>query len=254
MNSGRVPLVVANWKMNKTPREAAAFLDEFLALRAGLPESVHVAIAPAFPALELVGRHLAPAGFLLAAQDVYTEAKGAFTGEVSAAMLKDCGVSLGLVGHSERRRERGEVEADFSRKMKRLADAGISPVYCVGETLEERDAGETEGVLKRQMAALDLFEADPPAGLVVAYEPVWAIGTGRAATPRTAADAHVAIRALLAARFGDAVAGVVRILYGGSVTSANAAELFREDEIDGALVGGASLQPAEFADVVRAAA
>ncbi len=253
MKPVRTPLVVANWKMNKTPSEAAAFCDDFLSRLPGLPETVDLAIAPAYPALERVGRHLAPTRVKLAAQDVHVEPKGAFTGEVSVAMLADLGVGMALVGHSERRRDRKETEADFSRKMKRLADAGLVPVYCVGETLEERDGGRTEAVLAAQMKALDLFGEALPPGFVLAYEPVWAIGTGRAATPDMAVEAHAFLRARLADRFGPAAAAGVRILYGGSVTPANAKELFSRDEIDGGLVGGASLVPADFAALAVAA-
>jgi triosephosphate isomerase len=252
VKAGRSPLVVANWKMNKTAREAAAFAEEFLALRPSLPDSVGVAIAPAFPALERLGLLLSPTQVLLAAQDVHTETKGAYTGEVSAPMLRDLGVSMALVGHSERRRDRKEDEPAFARKIERLLECGIAPLYCVGETLEERDGGRTDEVLARQMTALDGF-GSLPTGLVVAYEPVWAIGTGRAASPAMAADAHRQIRALVSKRYGEGVAASVRILYGGSVTPANAASLFGETEIDGGLVGGASLVPADFAALVKAA-
>lgn len=252
MRAGRSPLVVANWKMNKTAREAAAFTEEFLSLRPSLPDAVGVAIAPAFPVLERLGRLLTHTQVLLAAQDVHTESKGAFTGEVSAPMLRDLDVSLALVGHSERRRDRKEDEASFARKIERLLENGIAPLYCVGETLEERDGGRTDEVFARQMTALDAF-GSLPAGLVVAYEPVWAIGTGRAASPAMAADAHRQIRSLLSKRYGANVAASVRILYGGSVTPANAVSLFGEEEIDGGLVGGASLVPADFAALVKAA-
>ncbi len=168
-------------------------------------------------------------------------------------MLKDLGVMHALVGHSERRRLRAEGEAVLAKKMARLAEAGMAPVYCVGETLEEREAGRTEAILERQLTAFDGVSAPPP-GLVLAYEPVWAIGTGRAATPGMAAEAHAAIRALLAARWGAAAAQGLQILYGGSVTAANAASLFAETELDGGLVGGASLDPAGFAAIARAAA
>jgi len=254
MNPTRTPLVLANGKMNKTPSEAAVFCDDFLSRLPSLPESVDLAIAPAFPALERVGRHLLPTRVKLAAQDVHVEPKGAHTGEVSVAMLADVGVAMVLVGHSERRRDRKETEADFSRKMKRLADAGLVSVYCVGETLEERDGGRTEAVLAAQMGALDLFGESLPPGFVLAYEPVWAIGTGRAATPEMADEAHAFLRTRLAGRFGAAAAGAVRILYGGSVTAANAKELFSRAEIDGGLVGGASLAPADFASLALAAA
>jgi triosephosphate isomerase len=253
MNPSRTPLVIANWKMNKTPSEAAVFCDDFLSRLPALPEPVDLAIAPAFPALERVGRHLLPTRVKLAAQDVHVEPKGAHTGEVSVAMLADVGVAMVLVGHSERRRDRKETEADFSRKMKRLADAGLAAVYCVGETLEERDGSRTEAVLAAQMGALDLFGDTLTPGFVLAYEPVWAIGTGRAATLEMAADAHAFLRARLADRFGAEAAAGTRILYGGSVTPANAKDLFGKEEIDGGLVGGASLVPADFAALAVAA-
>ena len=253
MHPSRTPLVIANWKMNKTPSEAAVFCDDFLSRLPALPERVELAIAPAFPALERVGRHLLPTRVKLAAQDVHVEPKGAHTGEVSVAMLADVGVAMVLVGHSERRRDRKEVEADFTRKLKRLADAGLSPVYCVGETLEERDGGRTEGVLAAQMTALDAFGDALPPGFVLAYEPVWAIGTGRAATPEMAADAHAFLRARLAERFGAAAAAATRILYGGSVTPARAKARFAKEDLDGGLVGGASLVPADFAALAVAA-
>lgn len=251
MKSSRPRLVVANWKMNKTPSEAAAWAAEFLPLSKSFPAGVGTGVAPAFPALDRLGAAIAGSGIALVAQDVFTEAKGAFTGEVSASMLKELGVSWALVGHSERRRDRHEEEAELSRKIRRLLDTGLAPLYCVGETLEQRESGDTERILAKQMGCFDAFP-DAPAGLVLAYEPVWAIGTGRAATPQMAADAHRAIRKLLAARYGEVLAGAIRILYGGSVTPANAAELFSEEEIDGGLVGGASLVPADFAAIVRA--
>ncbi|MCC6131660.1 MAG: triose-phosphate isomerase [Acidobacteria bacterium] len=253
MNAKRAPLAIANWKMNKSPREAAAFLDEFLPRRSGFPEGVQVAIAPAFPALERVGRLLLHSGVLLGAQDVHTEAKGAHTGEVSAPMLKDLEVQLALVGHSERRRDRKEGESECGKKITRLLEAGIPAVYCVGETLEEREKGETDAVLTRQMTCFDAFPDGPPPGIVLAYEPVWAIGTGRAATPQMAQDAHRVLRGLLEKRYGAAHAEAIRILYGGSVTPANARELFSQPDIDGGLVGGASLVPKDFEAIVLAA-
>lgn len=248
----RPRLVVANAKMNLTPAAAEVWAGAIRGL-AGPLAGVSVALAPAFPALERVGRALAGSPVLLAAQDVFGEASGAYTGEVSAGMLRDLGVSLVLVGHSERRRVRKETEADFSRKMQCLAESGLAPLYCVGETLEEREGGRTESVLARQMAALDSFPSAPP-GLALAYEPVWAIGSGRPATAGMAAEVHTLLRTMLASRYGDEVAGKVRILYGGSVTSGNAPELFARDGIDGALVGGASLDPASFTGIFRAAA
>ena len=250
--TSRSRLVIGNWKMNLAASAADRFMAVLREELASLPAAVGVGLAPAFPALERVGRGLSGTPVLLGAQDVHGEKEGAFTGEVSAGMLRDLGVVFCLVGHSERRRYRRETEPDFAKKMVRLVEAGISPVYCVGETLEEREAGDTEGVLARQLTAFDGVAAPLP-GLVLAYEPVWAIGTGRAATPKMAADAHRTLRSGLAARWGDGAARGLRILYGGSVTAGNASSLFAEEEIDGGLVGGASLDPKGIAAIVRAA-
>jgi len=249
----RVRLVIGNWKMNLTARAAESFVAAFREELPSLPAAVGIGLAPAYPALDRMARALSRTPVLLAAQDVHSQKEGAFTGEVSAEMLKDLGVGLCLVGHSERRRYRREAEAELTKKMARLVEAGIAPVYCVGETLEEREAGKTGDVLARQLTAVDGLAAPPP-GLVLAYEPVWAIGTGKAATPGMAADAHRLLRSGLATRWGEATARGFRILYGGSVTAANAAALFSEEEIDGGLVGGASLDPKGFAAIVRAAA
>jgi len=243
--------LVANWKMTRTPSAAAVLARAIVVL--ARPMQVDVAIAPSFPALDRVGEALHGTGIALAAQDVYVEREGAFTGEVSAAMLKDAGVSLVLVGHSERRHFRGEREPDFARKMARLVEEGLAPLYCVGETRAERDAGRTGDVLRTQLAALDGFASPPPA-LTLAYEPVWAIGTGLSATPEMAADAHARLREELAARFGGDVARSTRILYGGSVSPANAPALFAKAEVDGGLVGGASLAAGDFAALLAAAA
>ena len=249
--SARRRLLVANWKMTRTP-SAAAVLARTLA---SIPRSgeVELAIAPSFPALDRVGAALAGTGVALAAQDVYVEKEGAFTGEVSAAMLKDAGVTLVLVGHSERRLLRGEREPDFTRKIERLVEQGLAPVYCVGETRAERDAGRTAEVLRKQLAALDGFSVPPP-GLTLAYEPVWAIGTGLPATPAMAVDVHARLRAEIAARFGPGVASSTRILYGGSVSPASAPGLFAEEEVDGGLVGNASLVAKDVAALLAAAA
>ena len=248
----RARLVIGNWKMNLSPSAAATFVAAFGGELASLPAGIGVGLAPAFPALERIGRAVRGTPVLLGAQDVHGEKEGAYTGEVSAGMLRDLGVAFCLVGHSERRRHRRETERDFAKKMERLVEAGISPVYCVGETLTEREGGQTEAVLSRQLAGFDGLAAPHP-GLVLAYEPVWAIGTGRAATPGMAAEAHAVLRAGLAARFGRATADGLRILYGGSVTAANSQQLFAEAEIDGGLVGGASLDPKGFAAIIRAA-
>jgi triosephosphate isomerase len=249
--SERRRLFVANWKMTRTPSQAAELASAIAAL--ARPAGVDIAIAPSFPALDRVRAALLGSGIALAAQDVFHEREGAFTGEVSAAMLKDAGVTLVLVGHSERRLLRGERDADFARKLARLAEEGLAPLYCVGETRVEREAGRTLEVLRTQLRALDGFAA-PPSGLALAYEPVWAIGTGLAATPGMAAEAHAHLRAELAARFGEPVAVSTRILYGGSVSPASAPGLFAEEEVDGGLVGGASLSVSDTAAVLAAAA
>jgi triosephosphate isomerase len=253
-SSGRARLVVANWKMNLTPTEAAAFGADLLSKEPAPPAGVRAGIAPAYPALERLGRFLAPTPYLLVAQDVHAEEKGAFTGGVSAAMLADLGVSMAIVGHSERRVQRRESEADFSKKMNRLVAHGIAPLYCVGETLSQRESGETESVLRAQLAALDEFPSEPPPGLALAYEPVWAIGTGRAASPALAAETHRMLRAMLGERYSVSVAGDMPILYGGSVTPEGSAALFQEPEIDGALVGNASLKAPSFLSLLQAAA
>ncbi len=244
-------LVVANWKMYLAPGASAALAGRVVST--GLPPGVDVGVAPSFGALERVRAALAGSPVLLAAQDVSAEAEGAFTGEVSAASLAELGVACCLVGHSERRQRHGETGALLARKLARLVERGIAPLYCVGETRAEREAGRTAEVLRGQLAALDGFP-EPPRGLALAYEPVWAIGTGLAATPGMVADAHGVLRDALAARFGPGVAGSTRILYGGSVSKANAAALFGERGVDGGLVGGASLDAAEFAAILAAAA
>ena len=243
-------LVVANWKMSLTPAASVALADHIAA--AGVPAGMDTALAPSFGALDGVGRRLMGSGIALAAQDVSPETQGAFTGEVSAASLKELGVSIGLVGHSERRQRHGEAGPLLARKIERLVECGIAPLTCVGETRAERDAGRTQAVLTAQLAALDGFPAPPP-GFALAYEPVWAIGTGLSATPAMAAEAHAVLREALSARWGAAAAASIRILYGGSVTPANAPELFLQPGVDGGLVGGASLDASAFGAILRAA-
>jgi triosephosphate isomerase len=244
-------LVVANWKMYLGPAASEALADRIAS--AGVPGGVDAALAPSFGALAAVGRRLAGTGLALAAQDVSPETEGAFTGEVSAASLRELGVSVCIVGHSERRQRHAETGPLLARKLQRLVEGGLAPLYCVGETRAERDAGRTDAVLTAQLSALDDFAAPPP-GFALAYEPVWAIGTGLAATPEMAAAAHATLREALAARWGAAAAAPLRILYGGSVTAANAAALFAQPGVDGGLVGGASLDAAAFGAILRAAA
>jgi triosephosphate isomerase len=249
--SRRTPLVAANWKMHKTIAEAEAYLAQFLPHADHLP-GVGIAICPAFPALKHVVEHCAQSRVTVAAQNLHEEDEGAFTGEVSAPMLVELGVHGVILGHSERRRLFGETDAALGRKVPAALDAGLEPILCVGETEEERDAEETEEVLRRQLEA-DLAEVtgDRLARVVIAYEPVWAIGTGRNATPEQASEAISFIRSLVAERDGGA-AEAIRIQYGGSVKPENAAELLGQNGVDGALVGGASLDPADFLAICKA--
>jgi triosephosphate isomerase len=246
----RRPILAANWKMNKTSREASEFVSNLLPRIAG-EEAVEVVIAPPFTALAAVAEGLSGSGVSLAAQNVSAEPSGAFTGEVSAAMLAEVGCRWGIVGHSERRHLFGEDDALVARKARALRDCEIGAIVCVGETLDQRESGRTLAVLEEQLegSLRELTAADIPQ-LVVAYEPVWAIGTGRTADPETAQEAHAFIRQQLAQRFGSG-AGPIRIQYGGSVTPKNVYALMAQPDIDGALVGGASLDPESFSRIVR---
>jgi len=243
--------LAANWKMHKTAGEAVDFAKAFLPRLAGL-ERDEIAIAAPFTALVALARALQGSPVALAAQNVHDQPKGAFTGEISAGMLADLGCAYAIVGHSERRQLFGESSEFVARKAAALFAAGIRPIVCVGETLEEREAGRTFAVLEAQLAgSLDRIEGDQIGDVVIAYEPVWAIGTGRTATPAMAQEVHAMIRGGLRGRFG-AAAERVRIQYGGSVKPENAAELLAQPDIDGALVGGASLEPESFAAIVSA--
>jgi len=245
-------LIAGNWKMNKTPEETASFLDAFLPRLLNSPD-VEILLVPPYTSLESAGRRLSGTPIELGAQDVHHETSGAYTGAISAPMLVGCGCRYVLVGHSERRQVFGDDDDAVRRKLEAALDAGLSPILCVGETLEERRAGETEAVLTRQLsAALAELESVATDRIVVAYEPVWAIGTGETATPAQAQEAIAGIRARLADRFDEPTAGLVRILYGGSVKPENAAALIGLPDVDGALVGGASLDPEAFAAIVEA--
>ena len=252
--STRTPFVAGNWKLQKTIAEA---LELVTALRTELGDDlsgVQVAVAPVATALSSVAGALEGSTIGLSAQNCYQEPSGAFTGEISPALLKDAGCSLCIVGHSERRQIFGETDEGVRRKTRALIDEGIAPIVCVGETLEEREAGETLGVVLGQLsAALEGISAAEMATVVVAYEPVWAIGTGKTATPDDAQSVHAAIRARVEEEKGAQVANSLRILYGGSVKPANATELLAQADIDGALVGGASLKAELFVPIVRAA-
>ena len=245
----RRPFVAANWKMHKTVQEAVAYARDF-APRVEAVRNVDVVIAPPFLALPALVEATANSRVLVAAQNVHTAPHGAFTGEVSLGMLQGSGVTLVIIGHSERRQLFGETDTGVNTKTRATIDAGLTPIVCVGETLEEREADRTFDVLDRQVRdGLAGLSAGQVAALVVAYEPVWAIGTGRNATPDQADEAHRHIRQQLASQFGDAAAAC-RVIYGGSVKPGNVAELSARPDVDGALVGGASLDPASFAEIV----
>jgi triosephosphate isomerase len=246
----RTPLIAANWKMHKSLADTAAFAAEFAKLVRDVSD-VEIAIAPPFTAIAALRAALGSSRVALAGQNAHFEAQGAFTGEISVAMLADVGCRFVILGHSERRAIFGESDAFIAKKVRAVQVAGLLPILCVGESLAERESGRTFDVLASQLAG-SLAEADPTraAELVVAYEPVWAIGTGKTATPAMAQEAHAFVRARLAERFG-AAAGRIRILYGGSVKPENAAELMAQTDIDGALVGGASLDPRSFSAIIR---
>jgi triosephosphate isomerase len=248
--SERIPYLAANWKMNKTVAEAAEFVDALLPRIAAT--QCDVVICPSFLALNEVVERRRGTAVRVAAQNMHEEDSGAFTGEVSAPMLVELDVEAVVLGHSERRQFFGETDEALARKVPAALAADLEPILCVGETEAARDAGETEEVLERQLQAdLAGVESIDLERVVVAYEPIWAIGTGRTATPEQAQEACAFIRDVL--RMRGAAADRVRILYGGSVKAANAAELLSKPDVDGALVGGASLDPVEFAGIVEAA-
>ena len=244
----RTPIITANWKMHKTTAEAAAFAEKLAPLVMDI-EGVEIVVAAPFTALQTLGRALAASPVALAAQNVHPEPKGAFTGEISIPMLADLGCRYVIVGHSERRAIFGETSGSVAQKAVALQAAGLIPIVCVGEALEDRDAGRTHDVVGAQLdASLDGTSPD----LVIAYEPVWAIGTGRTATPETAQETHAFIRERLSAILSPAAAAAIRIQYGGSVKPDNSADLLSRPDIDGALVGGASLDPESFSAIIRA--
>jgi triosephosphate isomerase len=246
----RTPLIAGNWKMFKTVHEAVAFVKELRDLVKG-SRGVDIVVAPPFTALHASADAARNSGIGIAAQNLYWEREGAFTGEVSPAMVKEAGADYAIVGHSERRRLFGETDGIVNRKTLAAVGAELTPIVCIGETLEERERGEMLSVLDRQIKdGLDQLPAEQIGRLVVAYEPVWAIGTGRTATAAQAGEAHAHIRKRLRQWFGADAADACRILYGGSVKPDNIKELIAEADVDGALVGGASLDVRSFADIV----
>jgi triosephosphate isomerase len=250
----RPRFVCGNWKMHKTPSEAGALARELRGLL-GEPPACGVAICPPFPALDAVRVALAGGTIALGGQNLHPEPQGAFTGEVSGPMLRAAGCTLVIVGHSERRHGMGEDDAAVARKLRAAQRDGLTPVVCVGETLAEREGNRTAEVLVRQVqVAYEGLASDAARATVIAYEPVWAIGTGRVATPAQAREAHQMVRATLDRTVGADSGAAIAILYGGSVNASNAASLFAEAEVDGALVGGASLDATAFFHIVSAAA
>ena len=246
----RIPVFAANWKMHKTVQETTSFVREFSALVKSLTQ-VELILAPPFTAIAAAAEIARNTRVDIAAQDLYFEREGAFTGEVSAIMIRDAGASHVIVGHSERRRLFGDTDEWVNRKTRAAVAAELTPIVCIGETLAEREAGQTLDVLDRQIrAGLDGLGADAIATILLAYEPVWAIGTGKNATPAEADEAHRHIRGRLRQWFGGAPADACRILYGGSVKPDNIRDLIGLPDVDGALVGGASLDIRSFHEIV----
>lgn len=246
------PIVVGNWKLHKTIAEATALVTD-LKNQLSTIRDVEVGVTPVFTALAPVAKRLEDSNLLLGAQDCFYETGGAWTGEVSAPMLRDAGCDFAIVGHSERRANFGDTDSVVPRKARAVLDGGLRVIICVGESEAERDAGKTQERVGTQLsAAIAPLQAEDLAKVVVAYEPVWAIGTGRTATPAQAQEVHAFIREQLAARFGDAGKSI-RLQYGGSVKPGNAKDLMSQPDIDGALVGGASLKVEDFVAIVKAA-
>ena len=247
----RTPLIAGNWKLFKTIGEATAMVGELKPLVAGT-NGVEIVVAPVFTAISKVADALACSNINVSAQDCYWEEEGAFTGEVAPKLLKDAGCSHAIIGHSERRQYFGETDGTVNKKAKAAIAAGLTAIVCVGETLAEREADRTFAVIETQvLGALAGFSAEQLARTVIAYEPVWAIGTGKTASDDQAQEVHAFIRGLVAKQFGQPVADAVRILYGGSVKPENVKGLMSRADIDGALVGGASLKADSFAAIVN---
>jgi len=250
----RKKIIAANWKMNMTVSETESYLESFRTHLESV-NGVEIVIAPPFTAIAKLSELLGGSQKIsLGAQNMSSEMSGAFTGEISPTMLRELFVRFVILGHSERRQIFGETDAVVNKKVHTALACGLRPIVCVGETLEERDSGREKEVLETQLrGSLAGVTTEQMLGIVIAYEPVWAIGTGRNASPEQAQDAHAHVRSVLASLTDDATAAKVRIQYGGSVKPANAATLLSQPDIDGALVGGASLEPLGFSEIVKAA-
>ncbi len=250
----RTPFIAANWKMHKTVVEATTYAGIFRERMARVRDA-EVVLAPPFTALHAVAAALEGSRVGVAGQDLHAEPQGAFTGEVSAGMLREAGAAYVIIGHSERRQLFGETDETVNAKLQAALGAGLAPIVCVGETLTERESGRMFQVLNRQIeAGLVSVEAERAGSIVVAYEPVWAIGTGRNATPPQAQEAHAHIRQRVARALGGDIAAGCRVIYGGSVKPGNAGALAAQEDVDGALVGGAGLDPGSFAEIVAQSA
>jgi triosephosphate isomerase len=250
----RTPFIAGNWKMFKTVREAVAFVTD---LRAAVKDvrGVEIVVAPPFTAVHAAAEAARDSLIGVAAQDLYWEKEGAFTGEVSANMIKEAGAHFVIIGHSERRKLFGDTDVIVNRKVMAALAAGLTPIMCIGETLEERERSETLAILDRQLkGGLEGVSSERLPTIVIAYEPVWAIGTGRNATAAQAEEAHAHIRARLRQWFGADAADRCRVIYGGSVKPDNIRELIAEPDVDGALVGGASLEVKSFGEIVARSA
>lgn len=247
----RKPVIAGNWKLFKTKGEALALIEELAPLVAGA-NNVEIVVAPVFTVLPSLVNAIAGTQIGLAGQDVFWEEEGAYTGEVSPRMLMDAGAGYAIIGHSERRQYFGETDQTVNKKIKATLKGALVPIFCIGETLESREAGETFKVLETQLkGGLDGISATQFAPVIIAYEPVWAIGTGKTATDAQAQEAHAFIRGVITELYGKGAADKVRVLYGGSVKPENIKGLMACPDIDGALVGGASLKSASFASLVH---
>ncbi len=251
MDAKRKPIIAGNWKMNKTAKEARELAGKLIPLVSGVNQR-DIVLAPPFTALPAVAEVIKGTGIALGAQNMSWEDKGAFTGEVSAEMLLDLGCKYVIIGHSERRQYFGETDETVNKKLRQALNKGLTPIVCAGESLKEREAGKAQEVIERQITgALKGVTAGEMQKIVVAYEPVWAIGTGKTATPEQANEIHSFIRQKIEALYGGETADSLRIQYGGSVTPENVSALMAMPDIDGALVGGASLKPESFAALVK---
>ncbi|MHC4871366.1 MAG: triose-phosphate isomerase [Planctomycetota bacterium] len=247
----RKPFICGNWKLNKNIAESVAFAEEFIPLVKDA-DSVEIGICAQFTALQSICSKLSGTNIGVGAQDCYWEEAGAFTGEIAPSMIKDTGCRYTIVGHSERRQYFGETNETVNKKTKAALNAGLDPIVCVGETLEERESGKMNDVVEDHVrGGLEGLTNDEMKKVTIAYEPVWAIGTGKTATPDQAQEVHLFIRKILADLFGSDIADGVRIQYGGSVKPENVKELMSKEDIDGALVGGASMKPDSFAAIVN---